>query len=167
MVAGDVDELGLRGAQDVLALGVAREVGVAALVLDVVAEVDEEVGAELLVHRADHAARELRRVVRELPELAVVVGGGPEVQVGDEAEREAHAPILLLPRRHDAGLRRGARAGRRVSIMRPVLIGAGRGSRLEHQTDELPKTLVHVMGRPMLEWILESLGAAGLHAGRT
>jgi choline kinase len=45
--------------------------------------------------------------------------------------------------------------------MRPVLIGAGRGSRLEHQTDELPKTLVHVMGRPMLEWILESLGAAG------
>lgn len=45
--------------------------------------------------------------------------------------------------------------------MRPVLIGAGRGSRLEHQTDELPKTLVHVMGRPMLEWILESLGEAG------
>jgi choline kinase len=45
--------------------------------------------------------------------------------------------------------------------MRPVLIGAGRGSRLEHQTEELPKTLVHVMGRPMLEWILEALGAAG------
>ena len=45
--------------------------------------------------------------------------------------------------------------------MRPVLIGAGRGSRLEHQTDELPKTLVPVMERPMLEWILESLGAAG------
>jgi len=45
--------------------------------------------------------------------------------------------------------------------MRPVLIGAGRGSRLEHQTDELPKTLVHVMGRPMLEWILDSLGEAG------
>lgn len=48
-----------------------------------------------------------------------------------------------------------------MSNMRPVLIGAGRGSRLEHQTDELPKTLVHVMGRPMLEWILESLGEAG------
>ena len=45
--------------------------------------------------------------------------------------------------------------------MRPILIGAGRGSRLEHQTDELPKTLVHVMGRPMLEWILESLAEAG------
>lgn len=45
--------------------------------------------------------------------------------------------------------------------MRPVLIGAGRGSRLEHQTDEIPKTLVPVMGRPMLEWILEALEEAG------
>lgn len=45
--------------------------------------------------------------------------------------------------------------------MRPVLIGAGRGSRLEHRTEEIPKTLVDVMGRPMLEWILEALGEAG------
>lgn len=45
--------------------------------------------------------------------------------------------------------------------MRAVLIGAGRGRRLEHRTDELPKTLVHVMGRPMLEWILEALEEAG------
>ena len=33
--------------------------------------------------------------------------------------------------------------------------------RLEHQTNEIPKTLVPVMGRPMLEWILEALGEAG------
>jgi choline kinase len=45
--------------------------------------------------------------------------------------------------------------------MRPVLIGAGRGSRLEHQTNEIPKTLVSVMGRPMIEWILEALAEAG------
>jgi choline kinase len=45
--------------------------------------------------------------------------------------------------------------------MRPVLIGAGRGSRLEHWTEEVPKTLVHVMGRPMLDWILEALAEAG------
>lgn len=45
--------------------------------------------------------------------------------------------------------------------MRPVLIGAGRGSRLQHRTDELPKTLVPVMGRPMLEWILDALREAG------
>jgi choline kinase len=45
--------------------------------------------------------------------------------------------------------------------MRPIVIGAGRGSRLRHRTDELPKTLVPVMGRPMLDWIVEALGAAG------
>jgi choline kinase len=45
--------------------------------------------------------------------------------------------------------------------MRPVIIGAGRGSRLGSETDEIPKTLVPVMGRPMLEWILDALSAAG------
>lgn len=45
--------------------------------------------------------------------------------------------------------------------MRPVIIGAGRGMRLAHKTEEVPKTLVEVMGRPMLEWILEALSEAG------
>jgi choline kinase len=45
--------------------------------------------------------------------------------------------------------------------MRPIVIGAGRGSRLGPETDEIPKALVPVMGRPMLEWVLEALGAAG------
>jgi L-glutamine-phosphate cytidylyltransferase len=45
--------------------------------------------------------------------------------------------------------------------MRPVLIGAGRGSRLAHRTDDIPKTLVNCMGKPMLEWILEALAEAG------
>lgn len=45
--------------------------------------------------------------------------------------------------------------------MRPIVIGAGRGSRLGHETDEIPKTLVKVMGRPMLEWVLEALEQAG------
>lgn len=45
--------------------------------------------------------------------------------------------------------------------MRPIIIGAGRGSRLGPETQEIPKTLVSVMGRPMLEWILEALGSAG------
>jgi choline kinase len=45
--------------------------------------------------------------------------------------------------------------------MRPIVIGAGRGSRLGPETDEIPKALVPVMGRPMLDWILEALGAAG------
>lgn len=41
------------------------------------------------------------------------------------------------------------------------MIGAGRGSRLGHNTDRIPKTLVEVMGRPMLDWILEALESAG------
>jgi len=45
--------------------------------------------------------------------------------------------------------------------MRPIVIGAGRGSRLGPETDEIPKALVRVMGRPMLEWILDALGKAG------
>lgn len=45
--------------------------------------------------------------------------------------------------------------------MRAVIIGAGRGSRLGPHTETLPKTLVHVMGRPMLDWILEALAAGG------
>jgi choline kinase len=45
--------------------------------------------------------------------------------------------------------------------MRPIVIGAGRGSRLGPETDEIPKALVPVMGRPMLEWILDALVAGG------
>ncbi len=45
--------------------------------------------------------------------------------------------------------------------MRPVIIGAGRGSRLAHMTNEIPKTLVPVMGRPMLDWILDALAEGG------
>jgi L-glutamine-phosphate cytidylyltransferase len=45
--------------------------------------------------------------------------------------------------------------------MRAIIIGAGRGSRLGHETTEIPKTMVEVMGRPMLDWILEALAAAG------
>ncbi len=45
--------------------------------------------------------------------------------------------------------------------MRAVIIAAGRGSRLERHTDEIPKTLVPVVGRPMIDSIVEAL----LHAG--
>ncbi|MBI5515551.1 MAG: phosphocholine cytidylyltransferase family protein [Deltaproteobacteria bacterium] len=46
--------------------------------------------------------------------------------------------------------------------MRAILIGAGRGSRLQHHTDQVPKTLVPVHGRPMLDWILDALEAGGV-----
>jgi len=45
--------------------------------------------------------------------------------------------------------------------MRAIIIGAGRGKRLEHFTDEIPKTLVTVMGRPILDFILDALAEGG------
>ncbi len=46
--------------------------------------------------------------------------------------------------------------------MKAIIIGAGRGSRLRHLTEEIPKTLVPILGRPMLDSILEALAAGGL-----
>lgn len=45
--------------------------------------------------------------------------------------------------------------------MKAIIIGAGRGSRLGPLTEEVPKTLVPVLGRPMLDAILEALAFAG------
>lgn len=45
--------------------------------------------------------------------------------------------------------------------MKAIIIGAGRGSRLQDHTTAVPKTLVEVMGRPMLDFILDALHAAG------
>lgn len=64
--------------------------------------------------------------------------------------RPPAAKFTRLPERVRYGVR-----------VRPVIIAAGRGSRLQNETDEIPKTLVEVMGRPMLEWILEAFASAG------
>jgi choline kinase len=45
--------------------------------------------------------------------------------------------------------------------VKAIVIGAGRGSRLRHLTEEIPKTLVPILGRPMLDSILEALAAGG------
>lgn len=46
--------------------------------------------------------------------------------------------------------------------MKAVIIGAGRGSRLRHLTEEIPKTLVPILGRPMLDHILDALAFGGV-----
>jgi choline kinase len=46
--------------------------------------------------------------------------------------------------------------------VKAIIIGAGRGSRLRHLTEEIPKTLVPILGRPMLDGVLEALAAGGL-----
>jgi len=45
--------------------------------------------------------------------------------------------------------------------MKAIVIGAGRGSRLGGRTDLVPKTLVEVAGKPMLDHILDALQQAG------
>lgn len=46
--------------------------------------------------------------------------------------------------------------------MKGIVIGAGRGSRLRHLTEEVPKPLVPILGRPMLDHVLDALRAGGL-----
>jgi choline kinase len=46
--------------------------------------------------------------------------------------------------------------------MKAIIIGAGRGRRLQHLTREQPKCLVPIGGRPILSWILEALRAGGV-----
>lgn len=46
--------------------------------------------------------------------------------------------------------------------MKAVILAAGRGSRMQSLTDQVPKCLVEVRGRPLLEWQLEALRAAGI-----
>lgn len=46
--------------------------------------------------------------------------------------------------------------------MRAILLAAGRGSRLKNLTDDQPKCLVHVQGRPLLMHQKEALHAGGV-----
>lgn len=46
--------------------------------------------------------------------------------------------------------------------MKAVLLAAGRGKRLQPLTDDRPKPLIEVGGRPILEWILMGMKQAGI-----
>ena len=45
--------------------------------------------------------------------------------------------------------------------MRALILAAGRGSRLGALTDDRPKCLTELLGRPLLEWQIEALREAG------
>lgn len=47
--------------------------------------------------------------------------------------------------------------------MKAVILAAGRGSRMQGLTDQRPKCLVPVRGKPLLDWQRESLAAAGIN----
>ena len=46
--------------------------------------------------------------------------------------------------------------------MRAILLGAGQGTRLRPLTDDRPKCMVEVGGRPLLDWQIRALRAAGV-----
>ncbi|WP_244147272.1 NTP transferase domain-containing protein [Desulfonatronovibrio hydrogenovorans] len=48
-------------------------------------------------------------------------------------------------------------------MMKAVILAAGRGSRLLTLTDDRPKCLVELKGKPLLHWQLEALREAGIH----
>jgi choline kinase len=45
---------------------------------------------------------------------------------------------------------------------RAIIVAAGRGRRLGTETDDIPKCMVPVAGRPILHWQLDALAAAGV-----
>lgn len=46
--------------------------------------------------------------------------------------------------------------------MKAIILAAGRGSRMKAMTDERPKCLVELRGKPLIEWQLEALRDAGI-----
>jgi choline kinase len=51
----------------------------------------------------------------------------------------------------------------KTTCEKAIIVAAGRGRRLGENTDEMPKCMVPVAGRPILHWQLRALRAAGIH----
>ena len=49
-----------------------------------------------------------------------------------------------------------------IKTMHAMILAAGRGERLRPLTDTVPKPMIKVHGKPLIQWHLEALGQAGI-----
>src|SRR5204862_3022029 len=50
-----------------------------------------------------------------------------------------------------------------TEINKAVVLAAGRGTRMRELTAEVPKPMIEVRGKPVLQYIIEGLRDAGIH----
>ena len=44
-----------------------------------------------------------------------------------------------------------------------IILAAGRGKRMDHETDDKPKCLTKLLGKPLIDWQIRSLHEAGIY----
>lgn len=67
-----------------------------------------------------------------------------------------------MDQREIANERRAAETSEMEPITKAVLLAAGRGTRMRELTSDLPKPMLQVQGKPILQHIIEGMRAAGV-----
>src|SRR5213083_2591968 len=68
----------------------------------------------------------------------------------------------VFPQRLSTASRDDAKQTLMTKIHKAVVLAAGRGTRMRELTNELPKPMIEVRGKPVLQHIVEGLRNAGI-----